>query len=597
MTPRSLSRFLSRSFLVPLTGGVVLMGSLSAQPVGPTPPEVETISNLTYVTHGDKRLQLDLFRPAGQKGVLPGVVCIHGGGWQQGERGQHAALARAIAAHGYVTVTISYRLSGELPFPAQIHDAKAAVRWLRAHAAKYHLDPTAIGAVGHSAGGHLAALLATSGGVSALEGTADLEAGESTVQAVVAFGAQSDLTAAHIQANHLNVEKLPMWSKFLGGAYRDVPERYRAASPLTYLDRSDPPLAFITGERDSASTRADGTRRELMRLGIPTRLTVIKEAGHGIFQRPEWAKAVVENSVGFLDLHLKNRSRPLVQSAPEHPLAPIFPANARWQTVGGGYAGCEGAQWIEENGEPTLLFSAQHDFFVFRWNERNGLRPWRDDSPEATAFRPDGRGGFFVVEQTNRTVVRWDADGKRTEVLCDRFEGKRLNRPNDVVLRRDGTLWFSDPDFLFKQRPGDVKELEGQFLYRFDPKKKDLRAVVRDLKTPNGLTFSPDDRFFYFDDSAGDAIFRASVAADGTLGPREVFARIPAKGLDGLAFDAKGRLWCAAMDGVHVFDASGKELGTLRLPYKPTSIAFSAGAAPFVCVTTREAAFVTRLQP
>jgi gluconolactonase len=275
----------------------------------------------------------------------------------------------------------------------------------------------------------------------------------------------------------------------------------------------------------------------------------------------------------------------------------LFPAGARWRIIGGGYAGCEGAQWFGEGGEPTLLFAAHHDHFAFKWQARAGLQVWSDTSPEATAFRPDGHGGFFVVEQTTRRVVRWNARAQLTEVLAERFEGKRLNRPNDVIVRRDGTLWFSDPDFLFKQRPDEVKELTTQNIFRLDPRTKSLRAVVTDLKLPNGLAFSPDESLLYFDDSAGDAIFRARITAEGACEPREEFARIPAKGLDGLACDSAGRLWCAAMDGVHVFDATGKDLGTLKLPFKPTAIAFFAGTEPQVCVTTREAAFVATLKP
>ena len=113
---------------------------------------------------------MDVYRPKGEWGQLPAVVCIHGGGWAKGDRSSHANLAKALAARGYVAATISYRLSGESPFPAQIHDCKAAVRFLRANASEYGINPDKIGAIGLSAGGHLTALLATSGGIKELEG-------------------------------------------------------------------------------------------------------------------------------------------------------------------------------------------------------------------------------------------------------------------------------------------------------------------------------------------------------------------------------------------------------------------------------------------
>jgi gluconolactonase len=260
--------------------------------------------------------------------------------------------------------------------------------------------------------------------------------------------------------------------------------------------------------------------------------------------------------------------------------------------LGGGYGGSEGAQWIEEK----LHFAAHHDRFAFTWTERTGLAVWRDDSPEATSFRPDGRGGFYVVEQTTRQLARWNARGERVEVLADRFEGKRLNRPNDCVVHSDGTVWFTDPDFLFAQRKDEVKELTGQNLYRYDPRTRALTAAALGFGKPNGLAFSPDGKFLYVTDSAGTDILRFAVAADGSLGQREIFATLEVRGLDGLAFDPAGRLWCAALDGVHVFDGTGRDLGVIALPSKPSAIAFAAAPSRLVCITTREAAFVAALR-
>ena len=183
-----------------------------------------------------------------------------------------------------------------------------------------------------------------------------------------------------------------------------------------------------------------------------------------------------------------------------------------------------------------------------------------------------------------------------TEVLADKFEGKRLNRPNDCIVRADGTVWFTDPDFLFAQRKDEVKELSGQNLYRYDPRTRALTAAVRGLEKPNGLEFSPDEKFLFVTDSAGFDILRFAVNTDDALGPREVFATLKVKGLDGLAFDPAGHLWCAALDGVHVFDATGRDLGVIKLPSKPTAIAFAPAPSRLVCVTTRDAAFVTSLR-
>ncbi len=283
--------------------------------------------------------------------------------------------------------------------------------------------------------------------------------------------------------------------------------------------------------------------------------------------------------------------------APDEKISPspfvlsLFSPDFSWIQIGGGYQGCEGAQWIGE----TLYFAAHHDRLALQWTAARGLTTWRDDSPEATSFRPDGEGGFYVVEQSTRRLTRWNAAGRMTEVLADRFAGKRLNRPNDAIVHSDGSIWFSDPDFLFAQRPDEVKELTEQNIYRYHPASGQLEARVRGLAKPNGLVFSPDESHLYVTDSGGRDILRFAVNADGSLGPREVFASLKTRGLDGLAFDPAQRLWCAALDGVHVFDSTGRNLGVIPLPAKPTSIAFAAAPPRLVCVTTRDAAFVTTL--
>lgn len=549
---------------------------------------LESHPNLTYARYGDRALQLDLFRPATRGTPLPAIVCIHGGGWSKGERSSQSLLAQALAARGFVTVTISYRLSGEAKFPAAIQDAKAAVRWLRANAVTYGIDPAAIGVTGLSAGGHLAALLATSSGVHELEGDGGNAGQSSAVQAGVAMGAQSDLASARIGELSRKPDD-PFYRTFLGASQAEIPQTYALASPRRHLDKNDPPLAFMCGELDDASTRAEEMRHDLLRLGVATGLTVIPQAPHAFLGQQRAFDVAVNACATFFTLHLKQHSRPPVETT----LTPSpFASAAHWTMLGGGYAGCEGAQWIDH----TLHFAAQHDRLAFQWSEKSGLVAWRDDSPEATSFRPDGRGGYYVVEQSSRRLVRWNAAGQVTEILADKFEGKRLNRPNDAIVKSDGTVWITDPDFLFAQRKDEVKELSEQNVYRVDPRTHAITAVARGFEKPNGLAFSQDEKFLFVTDSASFDILRFSVRPDGSLGPREVFATLKVKGLDGLTFDPDGRLWCAAMDGVHVFTLTGQDLGTIKLPYKPTSIAFATAPSRLVCITTREAAFVTTLR-
>jgi gluconolactonase len=271
-------------------------------------------------------------------------------------------------------------------------------------------------------------------------------------------------------------------------------------------------------------------------------------------------------------------------------LVGVFPPHASWRAISSGHAGCEGAQWVGD----TLHYAAHHDGFAFKWSETTGLVVWRKDSPEATSFRPDGAGGFYVVEQTTRQLTRWNAQGERVEVLADTFEGRKLNRPNDVIVRSDGTLWFTDPDWLFSKRPNDKKELPGQFVFRFDPKTKTLTKVAEGFDKPNGVAFSPDEKHLFISDSGTPNVFRFPVNADGTLGPSEVFATFTEKGLDGLALSPQGQLWVCTKDGIRITALDGKALGLLKTLGKPTSIAFDSEGR--LAVTTRDACYVSKLQ-
>lgn len=260
--------------------------------------------DLTYARYGDRELQLNLFRPREMAQPLPAIVCIHGGGWFKGNRKAMTNLAQALAARGYVTVAIDYRLSGEATFPAAIHDCKAAVRWLRANADKYGVDPNAIGVTGLSAGGHLAALLATSGDVAVLEGEGGHAEFSSRVQACVAMGAQSDLMSERIGQLSSQPEN-PHYRPFLGDSQAKIPEVYTLASPRHHIDKGDPPLMFMTGELDDPSTHAEAARRDLTTLGLPTGLKVIPNAPHPFLGKQEFFDIAVEECDRFFTKHLK----------------------------------------------------------------------------------------------------------------------------------------------------------------------------------------------------------------------------------------------------------------------------------------------------
>lgn len=297
--------------LLPL---LLLAVTASAQQPKPAPtkiaPEVtdalEAHPALVYASYGQREMQLDLWRPKAEAKPLPAIICIHGGGWYKGDRNSMANLAQALAAKGYVAATISYRLSGEAKFPAAIQDCKAAVRFLRVNAAKFGIQSGAIGVAGLSAGGHLAALLTTSGGVKELEGEGGHAVQSSAVQAGIAMGAQSDLESTRIGELSSKPDD-PFYRTFLGDAQLKIPQAYALASPRHHLDKNDPPLLFMAGELDDPSTHADEARSDLEKLSIPTGLTLIPQAPHAFLGQQKAFDTCVSACDAFFTKHLKKR--------------------------------------------------------------------------------------------------------------------------------------------------------------------------------------------------------------------------------------------------------------------------------------------------
>ena len=265
---------------------------------------LEGHAGLVYARYGQREMQLDLWKPKNAPQPLPAIICIHGGGWYKGERSSMANLAQALAAKGYVTVTISYRLSGEAKFPAAIQDCKAAVRFLRANAVKFGINSDAIGVTGLSAGGHLAALLATSSSVKELEGEGGHADQSSVVQACMAMGAQSDLESARI-GELSGKPNDPFYRTFLGDSQAKIPQTYALASPRHHLEKTDPPLAFMAGELDDPSTHADETHTDLEKLGIPTELTLIPQAPHAFLGQQRAFDVCLAVSESFFGKYLK----------------------------------------------------------------------------------------------------------------------------------------------------------------------------------------------------------------------------------------------------------------------------------------------------
>ena len=250
------------------------------------PQRVRAVRDLVYGSAGGVKLQLDLYLPHGAKRP-PLLVWIHGGGWRRGNKA-HVGFFLPMTAFGYAVASIDYRLSDEATFPAQIHDCKAAIRWLRAHADKYGYDARRIGVGGSSAGGHLAALLGTSGGVPELEGKIGKHLDQSSrVQAVFDGWGPTDFVQLQAQRRALGwpPRRGPASAEvaLIGGPLEKHPDKVRLANPITHVDRSDPPFLILHGGRDRLvpPDQSRLLRDALQKAGVEVTLTIVPEAGHG----------------------------------------------------------------------------------------------------------------------------------------------------------------------------------------------------------------------------------------------------------------------------------------------------------------------------
>ncbi|AQS65861.1 SMP-30/gluconolactonase/LRE family protein [Streptomyces pactum] len=226
-----------------------------------------------------------------------------------------------------------------------------------------------------------------------------------------------------------------------------------------------------------------------------------------------------------------------------------------------------------------LIWSDIPNDRILRWDEATGtVGVLRTPAGHSNGNTLDRQGRLVTCEQGNRRVTRTEPDGTVT-VLADRYGGKRLNSPNDSVVRSDGTIWFSDPDF------GITSDYEGYRaeseigacnVYRIDPASGEVRLAADGFDGPNGVILSPDERRLFVSDSRAARIHVFDVREDGTLSDGRVFAK--ARGdvhFDNIRFDDEGRLWAAALDdGVHCYDPDGTLIGRLRVPEPVSNIAF-----------------------
>jgi len=306
-----LSRRLLLASLI-LVIAVSIWGTAVAEPAGGRRrrmefPDVNIVRDVIYKRVNGRDLRLDIYSPKSITHSLPVVLWIFGNRWSRGSKNHPPPLD--LMSQGYIVVSIDYRLSGEATFPAAIEDCKAAVRWIRANAAAYHFDPDHIGVWGHSAGGHLAALLGTSGGVAELEGTPDNSTFSSRVQAVCDMSGPSDIVQFYEAVSNSNEGMAPTVKssieQFLGGPVEQDRAKAIAASPTTYVSKEDPPFLIIHGENDMTIpvSQSELLASKLKAAGVHVTLIVDENRGHGI-----GGPAFAQEITSFFDKYLKPAS-------------------------------------------------------------------------------------------------------------------------------------------------------------------------------------------------------------------------------------------------------------------------------------------------
>ena len=275
--------------------------------------------------------------------------------------------------------------------------------------------------------------------------------------------------------------------------------------------------------------------------------------------------------------------------------------DAKVKRIAEGMKFTEGPVWLPD--EKKLVFSDIPSSKLMQWSEADGLSVFRT-SDNANGNILDLQGRLISCQHSARNIIRTETDGTIT-VLADKFEGKRFNSPNDVAVRSDGTLWFTDPPWGL-WGSNNLQEIPGHWVYKLHPETGKVEVIVKDLAMPNGIIFSPDESRLYIADTGGhpkhsDPAFRQfppgiycyEVSEDGKLGKKLFQIR---QGSDGMAVDVKGNLYTTHGGKVHVYSADGKNLEAIDVPEGPANVCFGDEDFKTLFITARTSLYSVRME-
>jgi gluconolactonase len=295
-----------------------------------------------------------------------------------------------------------------------------------------------------------------------------------------------------------------------------------------------------------------------------------------------------------LSLAIALAASPAVAQEPESLVAP----GAKVQKLAGNLKFTEGPVWLPKG--KKLVFSDIPDSNLMQWSEDGGLSVFRK-SENANGNILDLEGRIISCQHGARNLVRIEADGS-AKVLADKFDGKRFNSPNDVAVRSDGTLWFTDPPWGLTEPP----EIPGHWVYKLDPQTEKVDVIHKDLAMPNGIVFSPDETRIYIADTGGnrrhpDPKFHGTPAsiqchevdADGKLGKKLFHIE---QGSDGMAVDETGNLYTTSGGQVSIYSADGKKLEAIDVPEGPANVCFGGEDYKTLFITARTSLYSIRMK-
>lgn len=269
----------------------------------------------------------------------------------------------------------------------------------------------------------------------------------------------------------------------------------------------------------------------------------------------------------------------------------IIPADAKVEKLADGFGFTEGPVWISAGGG-YLVFSDIPKNQLKKWTAKEGVTTFREPSQNANGNTLDRQGRLITAEHSGRRISVAERDGTVTTVV-DRFEGKKFNSPNDVVVKSDGTLWFTDPPYGLPR--GEKKEQDGNYVYRFDPATKSVTALIKDFDMPNGLCFSPDEKKLYVADSGKPHHIRVfDVEKNGTVSNGRVFAVIEKGGPDGIRCDVEGRIWSSSGNGADIFAPDGSLIAKINTPKGGANLCFGGSNGRTLFITAREGLYAVQ---